>query len=861
MTRLPVRRILYAALLAGLAIAPSDCRRRSPEEVAGVQLLIAAGRFDDAEAAAREAVEGLRAARAEDAREVANASDALVRALIFNGRGASEEAITLAERTLRAKEADFGSERRELLPSILNLSEVLTASASFDEAVAAARRALALSEQLTAPDSIEAASALDCLGRGLAGAMRYDDALSALERSLHVKEASLPASDVAIARTLEDLGLVLQRSGNYDKAGIALRRAAAIQEQSDVNHPAYARTLNLLAQQLWFEGQLNESKVASERAVELSGRTLRPNHPTVALSLRYLAATLGDLGDLNGYTELTKRALLLAEANFGADHFVTAEYRHQLGVAEMEMGDYQGARLHLQQALRSYESRYGERHEHVATVLSVLALADARLGDSASARRDQERAAAIYAAVGGPNHPFVAIALTELAGIYNDQNRATEALPLLQQALGIREKNLGAAHRDVARTLSDMAFTLMQLGESERAQRLAQRALRIWERLDAPDAPDYATVLALYAELQASRGDPAAALAYYERALAVRARVFGTSNPVYAEAQSGLALAQFSLGDRAAALRTAAGAEATGRDHLRLLLRSLPERQALNYAAARPRGLNLLLSQADSVPDAVGPAIDGLIRSRALVLDEIAERHRASRRPAEQADRDQEALRSAQQRLANLSVRGPGVLSAAQYAAIVDEARRESEAAEEALAAKSASYRAERTRAQLGLEDITRALTMGSALVSFVQYRPHLVASGWSADDGCTGTLGPTHATVLSRLRATRGPSPGGRAVGCGAIDRPAGVPVEVRYCVGGSDTDERERCRAAPLEGIRSAAEACHLGQAVRSPGRRGPRVRRTGWVVEPGGPGRPSGGRPVVPARVRLRDPLPVG
>src|SRR4029453_5052990 len=245
---------------------------------------------------------------------------------------------------------------------------------------------------------------------------------------------------------------------------------------------------------------------------------------------------------------------------------------------------------------------------------------------------------------------------------------------------------------------------------------LATRALRIWERLDAPDAPDYATVLALYAKLQSNRGDGAAARDFYERALTIRAKVFGPSHPLYAEAQSGLALALAAVGDRSGALRTASGAEATGRDHLRLMLRSLPERQALNYAAARPRGLDLILSLAGSLPEAVPFALDGLIRSRALVLDEIAARQSGGRVANEGTD-PRGALTSAQQRLANLMVRGPGQMSPAQYKAVMEAARRESELAEQALARGSAEFRAERSRAQIRLEEVTAALPADGALV------------------------------------------------------------------------------------------------------------------------------------------------
>ena len=256
--------------------------------------------------------------------------------------------------------------------------------------------------------------------------------------------------------------------------------------------------------------------------------------------------------------------------------------------------------------------------------------------------------------------------------MYLDQGLPARALPLLERALAIREKGLGPQHRDVARTLVDLATTLMQMGQSARAQQLATRALRIWERLDAPDAPDYATVLALYAKLQSNRGDSAAARDYYEKALTIRAKVFGPSHPLYADAQSGLALALAAVGDRDAALRTASSAEATGRDHLRLMLRSLPERQALNYAAVRPRGLDLILSLS-GVAARSGPTCAGWIDPKPSTRSRrdrgaTGRRHEARTKARTLA----RALTSAQQRLANLMVRGPGQMSPAQYKAVME---------------------------------------------------------------------------------------------------------------------------------------------------------------------------------------------
>ncbi len=722
MTRSPAGTIRYTALLTVASVALSVGQERERVVPADADALLVAGLFDQGEAKARADVDTLRAAHADNTREVATASDVLVRALVLNGRAAHDETLALATSALRIKEALYGTEGVELVPSLLNLCDVLTAAVDVNQAIAVARRAVNLTERSAGTDSVDVATALYHLGSALASARRDDDALKVLERSVQLRERALNGTDVDIARVLEDLGLVLHRKGEYARSGAALRRARAIQEASDINHPVYVRTLNLMADQLWFEGRPLESRDVSKRAVEVAESTLRPDHPTVALSLRSLAATLNDLGDLRQSLELKKRALAIAQRNFGATHPVLAEYLHSLGIGELDYGDYPSARLHFQEALSIYKARYGQWHELVATGYYVMAEVDARLGDYDSAQQEQHRAVAIYSRIGGPNHPYVAIALTELATVYLERGLPARALPLLQRALAIRETALGPQHRDVARTLVDLATTLMEVGRPARAQELATRALRISERLDARDAPDYARILAFYARLQSNRGDSAAARDYYERALAIRANVFGPSHPLYAEAQSGLAFALAAVGDRVAALRMAAMVEATGRDHLRLMLRSLPERQALNYAAARPRGLDLLLSLSGTLPEAVPFALDGVIQSRALVLDEIAARQSGGRVVKEGID-SRGALTSAQQRLANLMVRGPGKMSPAQYKGVMEAARRDSELAEQALARESAEFRAERNRLHIGVGEVAAALPANGALVSFARYQ------------------------------------------------------------------------------------------------------------------------------------------
>lgn len=689
------------------------------DEFSEVQPLLAEGSYDQAETIVRVRLSALQKLATAGSPPEASASDLLVRILILNGKATHDDTLTIAEKAVRIKNTQLGVDHPALASSLFNLGEVFAARADFDRAVLVTEQALRLQQKRFPPESIEMADALGQLGAVLLSARKQEGALKALETSLRLKEKLLRPTDLSLARTLEDIGLALQRMGEYEKSGYPVRRAVAIQEAARVDHPAYVQTLNLLAQQLWFEGQLSESRAISERAVAVAEHTVRPDHPLMALSLRYLAGTLEDLGDLERSIALKKRALAIAERNFGPNHQETAAYLHALGSAEFREGAYAAAQQRFRQTLKIYETHYGSSHEYVAAVLSMLARTDASLGDYASARRSYSRVVTIREHADVPNHQFVANALTDIAYTYREEGRPTAALPLLERALAIRERSAGL-NQEVARTLAEMAATLQQVGRMPAAQAAAKRALSIWEHTDSPNAPDYATALALYADLQARAGNDAAAKTYYERAMAIRASVFSTASPYYAEAQAGYALAMGNLGDSASALQNALEAESTGRDHLRTMLRSLPERQSLNYAAVRPKGLDLVLSLTSSSLSVADAAMDTVVRGRAIVLDEMATRRRVQQVAPDDSLR--RAFVAAQQRLANLVVRGPGELSATQYTTALESARAESERAEQALAEAREDFRAERSRTQLGLDDVRAALPSDSVLLSFVRY-------------------------------------------------------------------------------------------------------------------------------------------
>ena len=141
MTRSRVGTVRSTAVLIALCVTLPLAQDRESVGPPDARVLLAAGLYEQAEVTARYHVDALRAAHGEDDLQVASASDVLVRALVLNGRSASEQTLVLARRTLRIKETRLGVEHADLVPSLLNLGDVLVAAFEFAPAIAVIERA------------------------------------------------------------------------------------------------------------------------------------------------------------------------------------------------------------------------------------------------------------------------------------------------------------------------------------------------------------------------------------------------------------------------------------------------------------------------------------------------------------------------------------------------------------------------------------------------------------------------------------------------------------------------------------------------------------------------------------------------
>jgi CHAT domain-containing protein len=711
------------AALSGCAREVDSSRPALTPEHARIRSLLDQGKYEEAQASA----ESLLSARSSGnqkpptAEEIAVTTDLVMEARWRNGNGSSE---TLAA-AVDAVESRRGAGReRELAASLHNLGRLRLLVGDPAGAVASLQESVRMFERSGGGDAVTMADALDSLGMALTEMTRYDDASRVLRRAQLVREQIRDDDGAGMARTMELNSLVAMRVGKYQDARASLDRALALRNRRP-SHPETGATYSLDGDLLWLEGRPAAARDAAARCVKVAETSLRENHPDLARCTRQLGNMLASLGDLSGALVLLERAADIARKSLGSEHQMFSGYLNDLAEVHRVRKDYQKARALYEQALATRERRLGRDHQNLAGIVYNLGLVSAELGDLAEAEHQFERAARIWRQM-RPDHPFVALAMSSEAQALMQYGRTGEALALQRQVLAIRERSLGAHHPETGDTLADIAAALVSLGRLPEAAKTSERAIAIWDRPASADSPGLAAALTSRGNTLAAIGNVTSAHSAYARALSITERVLGAEHPNAADLRVRLGWVALSSGDVAHAFDEALAAERASRIFLQSTARYLTEREALSYGATRPNGLNLVLSvatgrQAQAVH--AGPSLDAVIRTRALVLDEIAARKHTVRERQEPAlTALWTAWTTSRQTLANLVVRGGAARADVNYQAASDEARRAAERAERTLAERSAAFKAERSRSELGLAEVTAALPEGSALVSFVRY-------------------------------------------------------------------------------------------------------------------------------------------
>ncbi|MFQ5700499.1 MAG: tetratricopeptide repeat protein [Acidobacteriota bacterium] len=469
----------------------------------------------------------------------------------------------------------------------------------------------------------------------------------------------------------------------------------------------------------------------AERAVKIKEKAYGRDDPRVVFTLNGLASVDYANGAYLRAKPLYERVIHILESSPESNPIAVSKARNNFANVRKELGDLAGARRDYEQILNVREEHLDPDDPLIARVLNNLGVLLTTLGDHRDAREKLGRALVIREKAFDEDDPRVGESLHNLANVLAEIGETAEARRLYERAGRIYEESLGAKSIDLAANLTNLAYLLTDEGEYDAALPLYERALDIMIA-NGPDHPDVAYNLIHLAELHRKRAEPDLAEPLFRRALVIREHVYGPDHPEVAENLLGLALVLRQEGNLQEALEMALRAERIGREHVRLTARSLEERGALRYAAVRASGQDLILSLITDDPR-LGErpdVLDAVVRSRAIILDEMGERNRILSDSSDpELARLVHTLEVARTMYSNVAVRGPDPEHPERYRTECEDALARRQRAEKQLAEKSSTFRKDLSRSTVSLDDVRAGLPAGSASVSFIRF-DRLIADG-----------------------------------------------------------------------------------------------------------------------------------
>ena len=526
--------------------------------------------------------------------------------------------------------------------------------------------------------------------------------------------------------------------------------------------PSYATMLDALVEACWrqLSGQPADAESLGQAAVEIRTKLDGPRSPGLADALAALGRIQRNSGDLSNASATLERAVALRESIDGPASLKLAEDLTALASVVKRLRQEERA-VELQKRVLAIRTELRPPgHRDIARSHSNLALAYEAAGRTGDARREFEIALSCFDVTMPPDSQGLGQCLLNFTGGLLGQEEADSAHSAALRTLAVFSDYLPKTNGDWVSCYFQLGASELLQGRLEEATGHYRKAISIFGEQRRKNDMAIARVLLNFGDVWMKSGAPDSALAYYREA----GRLYGgLAGFRYEEAEAwwrqGTAFmdqgdlgAADSLMSMALAQRrqlTSPEAHAVyGNQHdiaiVRLVSGRLDEafeldveaarsattaavmsiaaltegeayRQTRRYALTFPVALSALWALGPN-PDRAARAWDAIIRSRALVMDELASRLRAPAGDSSYLELLEARAATARDisRLARSLGTGDSTLLQARI-----QRRRD---VESALAMRNGSFQRYREQAGVGFKEVAAALGPSEALVSFVRF-------------------------------------------------------------------------------------------------------------------------------------------
>lgn len=348
-----------------------------------VNVLFGAGKYEDAETTAREALRLRREALGPAHPDVASSLDDL--GAVIMARGDADRAEPLMREALALKRQLLAPDDPKIATGLNNLAYLIWRKGNPKEAESMFRESLEIDRRRLGPEHPEVPTKLINVAVVVRDQGRPEDAEPLVREAMAIQRKVLGDQHPTLANSLDVLAGTFEDRGDHAQAEVLLREALAIATAADVQLDA-ARLQSNLGWVLWKAGQYPEAEPLLRAGVADISKTYGPKHRNTRLATSHLAHDLNSLGDARRAESAAREALALFRQAPSDRSVVTAlvALSHAL-IAQRRLDE---AVPHLREALTIFDGQVPIRFQWMkGEVQSSLGSALASQGQPAEAEK------------------------------------------------------------------------------------------------------------------------------------------------------------------------------------------------------------------------------------------------------------------------------------------------------------------------------------------------------------------------------------------------------------------------------------------------------------------------------------------
>jgi len=614
-------------------------------------------------------------------------------------------------------------------------------------------------------DSLALADAHHRAGVALLHRDRYADAERHLREGLRLRIAGHGRNHESVGVSHVFLGILNVQAGRaaealplYDEG---LHRIA---EASGEESSAYLWALNAKGSVLQLLGEQEAARSAYRHILAVRDRRGDPEDLTLAWTLHNLALLQQSLSEFSETESLFHRSYRIRKRLLG-DHLLTAKSLRGYAMDRFLKGDYLASRQLFQDVLSMCRASGNPDDLEVGLALHNLGSLHYWTGDPRVARDYFSRSLEIV-----EEHRYPQGIRQDLRGLAQcamDDGQYSTAASLYRRALKVSSDAFGPASPEAAEVHVELGVCMEDAGNRAEAADHFRRGLDLLR--EGGTRREYLLAWSLYDHgCFLLEEDVPGALVELEESLELLSRWFPSHHPQIVRCRTRIAEGMLARGDRRGAWEMAEETALLADRHLQESLPYMTERHAFLYRSLALPVLDLLLTCLQETDEAaVEASWSDIAAFRGIIHDELLRRARGIHGDGD-AEPARGRLSAARQRLSNLFFLDPDVLPGDRHPALLRDAMRERERAEEEYAARRAPTGAPPS-GPVELASLLDAVPKATALLAYVRYNeiaPSDLGSSPSyaafLDDGSNGPeirfvrLGAASAidSAVTRLRA-----------------------------------------------------------------------------------------------------------